>query len=231
MPTPSGQITLNDIWIEPNLTWNSSESFGNIIYDSWATGPLGSNVNSWNGWGNDGSGGGVPIGGNVIYNVGGALQRGVDPINFGNYSNKYYYFDGTTYNIKYSYTNTKNNIIFPPPGVDNNVTVEIRCYDYLGIYNVHNSFIINVNGGTSTTPTQIPGFGFTSPLVSNVYWWLNVTASFTNTISNIAFSINGTTVVNTGAVSGGTTNFTWTSTGATQGYTNNSGILYDIYIS
>jgi len=83
MPTPSGQISLDDIWIEPNPSWTSSESFGDIAYDSWAQGPLGSNTNSWNGWGNDGGN----SGNDVIYSVGGYLQQGVDPINFANYSN------------------------------------------------------------------------------------------------------------------------------------------------
>ena len=76
MTTPSGQISLDDIWQEPNPGWGSAESFGDITYDSWEQGPLGSNINIYSGWGNDGSGGSVPVGANVIYNVGGALQRG-----------------------------------------------------------------------------------------------------------------------------------------------------------
>ena len=107
MPTPSGMISLDDIWQEPMPGWTASESFGRIAYESWAQGPLGANTYNSNGWGGDGSGGGVPVGGNAIYNTGAPLQRGVDPINLANYSNKYYYFDGSTYDIKYSFTNTK----------------------------------------------------------------------------------------------------------------------------
>jgi hypothetical protein len=232
MTTPSGQISLDDIWQEPNPGWGSAESFGDIAYDSWEQGPLGSNINIYSGWGNDGSGGSVPVGANVIYNVGGALQRGVDPINFANYSNKTYYFDGTTFNIQYSWNNTLNNIPFPPPPVDNNVTVQVNCYDYSMVYTVHPGFNINANAATSGGPSQIPGFSPSFfPLVENVYWSIDVGASPTNTISNVAFSVNGVTRINTGPVGAGSTNFTWQSGGASQGYTNSSGITYDVVIT
>ena len=229
MPTPSGQISLDDIWQEPNPGWTSAESFGDIAYDSWEQGSLGSQTNLYNGWGNDGSTMVIPVGANVIYNAGGPLQRGVDPINFANYSNKYYYFDGTNYDIQYSYNNTLNNVPFPPPPIDNNVSVQVDCYDYSGVYIVHNQFAISANGGTSQGATQIPGFSAgTSPLVENVYWSITITTQPTNTISNIAFSVNGTTVYNAG---GGGGSFTWQSAGASQGYTNASGIVYDVYIT
>ena len=229
MPTPSGMISLDDIWQEPMPGWALSESFGRIAYESWAQGPLGANTYNSNGWGGDGSGGGVPVGGDAIYNTGAPFQRGVDPINFANYSNKYYYFDGSTYDIKYSFTNTKPNVPFPPPPIVNDVTVTVNCYDYNGVYTVHNSFAISANGGTSQAASQIPGFSANSyPLVENVYWNISVNTNFPNTINNIAFSVNGTTVINVG---GGGGNFTWQSVGASQGYTNTSGIVYDVYVT
>ena len=228
MPTPSGQISLDDIWQEPNPGWTAAESFGRIAYESWAQGPLGSNTYASNGWGGDGSGGGVPVGGNAIYNTGAPLQRGVDAINFANYSNKYYYFDGTNYDIKFSYNNTVPNVLFPPPPIDNNVTVNVDCYDYSGTYIVHNQFAISAIGGTSQAATQIPGFGGNIPLVENVYWSITIATAPSNTITNIAFSVNGTTVYNAGPAGG---SFTWQSGGASQGYTNGSGIVYDVYIT
>lgn len=228
MPTPSGQISLDDIWQEPNPGWTSNEPFGRVAYESWAQGPLGANTYASNGWGGDGGGGGVPVGANAIYNTGAPLQRGVDPINFANYSNKYYYFDGTNYNIQYSYNNTLNNVPFPPPPIDNNVQVNVDCFDYNGVYTVHNQFAISANGGTSQGATQIPGFTGTCPLVENVYWSITITTQPSNTISNIAFSVNGTTVYNAGPAGG---SFTWQSAGASQGYTNGSGIVYDVYIT
>ena len=230
MPTPGGPISLNDLWQEPNPGWSSQESFSDITYNSWAQGPLGSNTNTYNGWGNDGSGGGTPVGCNVIYNIGGGLTQSIDAINFGNYTNKYYYFDGTVYNIKYSWNNTLNNIFFPPPPIFNDVNVQVDCYDYSGTYKVHNTFNINAPGGTvSPGSSTIPGFSpNTSPLVENVYWSIVVTTTPGNTISNIAFNINGSTVYNAGGAGG---SFTWQSGGASQGYTNGSGILYDVYIT
>jgi len=226
MPTPSGQISLDDIWIEPNPSWTSSESFGDIAYDSWAQGPLGSNTNSWNGWGNDGGN----SGNDVIYSVGGYLQQGVDPINFANYSNNYYYFDGTNFDIKFSFNNTLSNPppVPPNPPVNNDVNVQVWCRDYSNTYNVHNNFAINAIASASQSATQIPGGVINSPLVENVYWEISVTTIPGNTISNIAFSVNGTVKVNAG---GGGGSFIWNSGGASRGFTDSSGILYDIYVT
>lgn len=225
MPTPSGQISLDDIWIEPNPSWTSSESFGDIAYDSWAQGPLGSNTNSWNGWGNDGGN----SGNDVIYNVGGYLQQNVDPINFANYSNKYYYFDGTNFDIKFSYNNTLTN---PPPSppnppINNDVNVQVDCYDYSNTYSVHSSFNINAPANSSQAATPIPGGVTNSPLVENVYWSIIVNTDPNNTISNIAFDVNGTTF----NIGGGGGSFTWQSAGASRGLTDSSGILYDVTVT
>jgi hypothetical protein len=229
MTTPSGQISLDDIWIEPNPTWTSSESFSAITYNSWAQGPLGSNTNSYNGWGGDG--GTTPVGADAIYNTGAPLQIGVDAINFANYSNKTYYFDGSTFNIQFSWSNPLTNPppVPPNPPVNNDVNVLVSCYDLSGTYMVHNNFSINANASTSGGPSQIPGFvPGTSPLVENVYWSININTIPGNTISNIAFSVNGSNVYNAGSGGG---SFTWTSGGASQGYTNSSGIVYDITVS
>ena len=229
MPTPGGPISIDDLFQESTPGFSAAESFGRIAYESWAQGPLGSNTYTSNGFGGDGSGGGVPAGGNAIYNTGAPLVRGVDFINLGNYTNKYYYFDGTTYDIKYSYNNTKNNTFFPPPPVINDVNVTVNCYDYNGVYTVHNSFNINAPGGTSAGATQIPGFSSNNfPLVENVYWSININTNPGNTISNIVFSVNGTTVYTAG---GGGGSFTWQSGGASQGYTNTSGIVYNVFIN
>lgn len=229
MTTPSGLISLDDIWIEANPGWSSSESFGRIAYESWAQGPLGSNTYTSNGWGGDGSGGGVPAGGNAIYNTGAPLVRGTDDINFANYSNKTYYFDGSTFNIQYSWNNTLTNPPpFPPPPVINDVNVQVYCYDYNGSYSVHNNFAITANAATSGGPSQIPGFSSgSSPLVETVYWSIQINTIPGNQISFITFSVNGTTVYTAGSGGG---NFTWQSAGASAGATNSSGIVYNITV-
>jgi hypothetical protein len=96
------------------------------------------------------------------------------------------------------------------------------------VYRVHNDFSINANASTSQGATQIPGSVTNSPLVDNVYWDIIVTTAPGNTISNIAFSVNGTTRINVG---GGGGSFTWQSGGASQGFTNSSGILYDVTVT
>jgi hypothetical protein len=225
MTTPSGQISLDDIWIEPNPGWTTSESFSAITYESWAQGPLGASTNAWNGWGNDGGN----TGADVIYDAGGYLQKGVDSINFANYSNLTYYFNGTSIDIQFSYNNTLTNPPpFPPPPIINDVVVNVDCYDYSGTYPVHNSFSINAPANSSQGATSIPGGVTNSPLVENVYWSIGITTVPGNTISNIAFSVNGTVVYNATGAGG---NFTWASGSASQGYTNSSGIVYDVYVT
>ena len=229
MALPSTNLGLDDIYQESTPGFSSSESLGGISYNSWAQGPLGSNTYTYNGYGMDGSGGGVPVGGNVIYNFPDLSSSVPDPTSFAEFVNNQFYFDGTTFNIQYSYNNTLNNVMFPPPPIINDVNVQVDCYDYNGVYMVHNSFNITANGGTSQGAAQIPGFVANSyPLVDNVYWSIQVNTTPGNTISNIAFSVNGTTRINVGSGGG---SFTWTSGGASQGFTNSSGILYDVTVT
>jgi hypothetical protein len=228
MALPSTNLGLDDIYQESTPGFSSSESLGGISYNSWAQGPLGSATYTYNGYGMDGSGGGVPIGGNVIYNFPDLSSSVPDPTSFAEFQNNQFYFDGTTFDIKFSYSNTLNNSFFPPPPVINDVDVQVKCFDYLGVYRVHNDFSINANASTSQGATQIPGSVTTSPLVDNVYWDIIVTTAPGNTISNIAFSVNGTTRINVG---GGGGSFTWQSGGASQGFTNSSGILYDVTVT
>jgi hypothetical protein len=228
MALPSTNLGLDDIYQESTPGFSTSESLGGISYNSWAQGPLGSSTYTYNGYGMDGSGGGVPIGGNVIYNFPDLSSSVPDPTSFAEFQNNQFYFDGTTFDIKYSYNNTVNNVPFPPPGINNDVNVQVDCYDYNGVYTVHNSFGINAAGGMSQGAVSIPGGVGNSPLVDNVYWSIQVNTAGGNTISNIAFSVNGTVRINVG---GGGGNFTWQSGGASQGFTNSSGILYDVYVT
>lgn len=230
MALPSTNLGLDAIYQESTPGFATSESLGGISYNSWAQGPLGANTFPYNGYGMDGSGGGVPVGGNVIYNFPDLSSTVPDPTSFSEFQNNQFYFDGTTFDIKFSFDNTLANSFPPPPAppINNDVTVQVDCYDYNGTYSVHNPFTINANAGTSAGAATIPGGATTSPLVDNVYWAIQVTTTPGNTISNIAFSVNGTVRINVGS-SGG--NFTWTSTGASQGFTNASGILYDVYVT
>jgi hypothetical protein len=230
MALPSTNLSLDDIYQEstPGFT-PSSESLGGISYNSWAQGPLGSNTYTYNGYGMDGSGGGVPLGANVIYDFPDLSSSIPDPTSFAEFTNNQFYFDGTTFDIKFSFNNTLNNSFFPPPPVINDVDVQVKCFDYNGVYRVHNDFSINAAASTSQSAITIPGFNAnTSPLVDNVYWDIIVTTAPGNTISNIAFKINSTTVINVG---GGGGSFTWQSGGASQGFTDMSGILYDVYVT
>jgi hypothetical protein len=228
MALPSTNLSLDAIYQESTPGFTGLRKLGGISYNSWAQGPLGSNTYNYNGYGMDGSGGGVPVGGNVIYNFPDLDSSVPDPTSFAEFQNNQFYFDGTTFDIKFSYSNPLNNSFFPPPPVINDVDVQVKCFDYLGVYRVHNDFSINANANTSQGATQIPGGVTTSPLVDNVYWDIIVNTAPGNTISNIAFSVNGITRINVG---GGGGSFTWQSGGASQGFTNSSGILYDVTVT
>lgn len=231
MALPSTNLGLDDIYQESTPGFSSSESLGGISYNSWAQGPLGSNTYTYNGYGMDGSGGGVPIGGNVIYNFPDLSSSIPDPTSFAEFQNNQFYFDGTTFDIKFSYTNTKTNPPpFPPPPVDNGVTVQVDCYDYSGVYKVHNTFSINANANSFAFPTTIPGFTPNqSPLVNNIYWVIQVNTNPGNTISNIAFNGGGGITFNIGPGGG---SFTWQSSGAAAGTTSPfGGIDYNIQVS
>jgi len=231
MALPSTNLGLNAIYQESTSGFTGLRKLGGISYNSWAQGPLGSNTYTYNGYGMDGSGGGVPVGGNVIYNFPDLDSSVPDPTSFAEFKGNQFYFDGTTFDIKYSYTNPLTNPPPPPPPgqpINNDVTVQVDCYDYNGAYTVHNTFNIIANANTSQGATSIPGGVTNSPLVDNVYWEIEVFTVAFNTISAIAFSVNGTTVYSAG---GGGGNFTWQSSGASQGYTNSSGIEYNVTVS
>lgn len=237
MALPSTNLSLDDIYEEslPGYGHPNPLSFTGVSYLNWTEGNAGatgaSQAVDFNPYSMDGQPI-SPLGADVLYAFP-ILDAGTDPTSFAEFQNQQYFFDGTTFDIKSSYNNTLNNAPFPPPGVDNNVVVEVYCYDYNMTYQVHSSFSINANAATSATATQIPGFiGSTYPLVENVYWEIRVAANPTNTISNVQFQINSTTRINTGAIAGGPpTTFTWQSGGASAGVTNSSGIVYDVVIT
>lgn len=235
MALPSTNLSLDDIYEEslPGYGHPSPLSFTAVTYLNWTEGNAGaagaSQTVNFNPYSMDGQPV-SPLGADVLYAFP-ILDAGVDPTSFAEFQNQQYYFDGTTFDIQYSYNNTLTNSPSPPPGIDNNLNIEVRCYDYNMVYYVHNSFSMNANASTSQGAIQIPGFTTTSfPLVENVYWEIIINASPFNTVSDVQFSVNGTARINTGAIGGGGT-YTWQSGGATAGATNSSGIVYDVYIT
>jgi len=234
MALPSTDLSLNDIYEEslPGYNHPNPLSFTAVTYLNWTEGNAGafgaSQAVDFNPYSMDGTPS-APLGADVLYGFP-ILDAGVDPTSFAEFQNQQYYFDGTTFDIKFSFDNTVNNIPFPPPPIDNGVNVEIKCYDYNMVYKVHPDVIITAPGGATSATGQIPGFfANTYPLVENVYWEIVVTVPDPNTtVTNIAFQVNGTTRYNAGPA-GGT--FTWQSAGASAGVTNGTGIVYNIYVT
>ena len=234
MALPSTDLSLNDIYEESLPGYNHPDplSFTAVTYLNWTEGNAGafgaSQVVLFNPYSMDGTPS-APLGADVLYGFP-ILDAGVNETQFGEFQNQQYYFDGTTFDIQFSFDNTVNNIPAPPPPIDNGVNVEIYCYDYNMVYKVHPDVIINAPGGATVAAAQIPGFqANTYPLVENVYWEIVVNVPDpNNTITNIAFQVNGTTRKNVGPA-GGT--FDWQSAGASAGVTNGTGIVYNIYVT
>ena len=234
MALPSTDLSLNDIYEEslPGYNHPNPLSFTAVTYLNWTEGNAGvfgaSQVVLFNPYSMDGTPS-APLGADVLYGFP-ILEAGVNETQFGEFQGQQYYFDGTTFDIKFSFDNTVNDINFPPPPINNGVSVDIKCYDYNMVYEVHPQVNINAPGGASVGAASIPGFqANTYPLVENVYWEITVTVPDPNTtVTNIAFQVNGTTRKNVGPA-GGT--FDWQSAGASAGVTNGTGIVYNIYVT
>ena len=234
MALPSTDLSLNDIYEESLPGYNHPDplSFTAVTYLNWTEGNAGylgaSQAVLFNPYSMDGTPS-APLGADVLYGFP-ILDAGVDQTSFAEFQNQQYYFDGTTFDIQFSFDNTVNDIPAPPPPIMNGVNVEIKCYDYNMVYEVHPQVNINAPGGASVGAASIPGFqANTYPLVENVYWEIVVTVPDPNTtITNIAFQVNGTTRKNVGPA-GGT--FDWQSAGASAGVTNGTGIVYNIYVT
>lgn len=235
MALPSTGLSLNDIYEESTPGYNHPNplSFTGVSYPNWTEGNAGSGGASqtldYNPYSMDGQPI-SPLGADVLYGFP-ILDASVpDPVSFAEYQNNQYFFDGTTFDIQFAWSNPLTNSFFPPPPTINDVNVTVKCYDYNMVYKVHNDFSINAPASTSGGPSSIPGGVTTSPLVENVYWEIDVSVGTPNSITNIAFQVNGTTRYNTGVISG-LNNFTWQSAGASAGVTNSSGIVYNIVVS
>lgn len=234
MALPSTGLSLNDIYEESTPGYNHPNplSFTAVTYLNWTEGNAGafgaSQAVDFNPYSMDGTPS-APLGADVLYGFP-ILDAGVDPTSFAEFQNQQYYFDGTTFAIQFSFDNTVNDIPAPPPPIFNTVNVDIKCYDYNMVYEVHPQVNINAPGGASVGAASIPGFqANTYPLVENVYWEITVTVPDPNTtVTNIAFQVNGTTRKNVGPA-GGT--FDWQSAGASAGVTNGTGIVYNIYVT
>ena len=234
MALPSTGLSLNDIYEEslPGYNHPSPLSFTAVTYLNWTEGNAGAfgagQAVLFNPYSMDGTPS-APLGADVLYGFP-ILEAGVNETQFGEFQGQQYYFDGTTFDIQSSFDNTVNDIPSPPPPINNSVNVEINCYDYNMVYKVHPDVNINAPGGSTVAAGTIPGFqANVYPLVENVYWEIVVNVPDpNNTITNIAFQVNGTTRYNAGPAGG---NFTWQSAGASAGHTSVGGIVYNIYVT
>ena len=231
MPISTSNIALSELNTEPGGSTYSNMRFQNLALPGWNEGLLGSNSFGNYTWGLNGASSGA----DAIY----GLTPTSGAFSIGDFSGLQYYFDGSTFNIQYRYS---NNLIPPPPPfpppTSNDVTVEFVItdsalnYSIFGGPNTPPNFFTGLNfpANTSTFSTQIPGFSpNTYPLVRDVYWIVRVTTDAFFGGGSFEFYINSTLIISPIGLSPGINDFDSTMYGS--GLTDGQGILLEFIIS
>jgi hypothetical protein len=231
-PINTTDVAVSELQTAPGGSTTSNMSFSDMAQPGWNQGTKGSNTYPYYCWGlGYGTAGG---GTDCIYGLT-PLSGSVPPFGIGLFRGLVYWFDGSTYDIKYQYSNAKANPPGPPspiPPTANDVQITVDSYDSSNTYMVFPTFSINAPANTSGGPFPIPGFVADSyPLVRDVYWAITVQ---TDPVfwpgGSIQVQVNGITVFS-GGLGAGTTNITWQSGGASSGSTNASGITFNFVIT
>ena len=233
-PINTTNVAISELQTAPGGSTSSNMSFSDMAQPGWNQGTEGSNTYPYYCWGlGYGTAGG---GGDCIYGLTPLSGSAYPPFGIGLFRGLIYWFDGTTYDIKFQYSNSKTPPPPPPPPgpppTANDVQISVDCYDSSNNYMVFPTFNINAIANTSTGASQIPGFmADTYPLVRDVYWAITVQ---TDPVfwpgGSIQVQVNGTTVFS-GGLGAGTSNITWQSGGASSGATNASGITFNFVIT
>lgn len=231
-PINTTNVAISELQTAPGGSTSSNMSFSNMAQPGWNEGTKGSTTYPYYCWGlgYGTAGGGI----DCIYGLTPLSGSAYPPFGIGLFRGLIYWFDGTTYDIKTQYNNSKLGPPFPPPipPSANDVQITLDCYDSSTNYTVFPTVPINAPANTSTSASQIPGFmADTYPLVRDVYWAITVQ---TDPVfwpgGSIQVQVNGTTVFS-GGLGAGANNITWQSGGASSGSTNSSGITFNFVIT
>ena len=191
-PISSANIALSELNTEPGGGTYSDMRFANLARPGWSEGTFGSGTYGNYTWGIYGASSGA----DAIY----GLTPTSGAFSIGNFSGLTYYFDGSTFDVKYRYTNS-----LTVPGPPNPANSSQATSPVGGI--VPNQFV----------------------LPRNVYWIIRVnTDAFNFGGGQLDFEINGTALIGGAGLAPGANNFNSGTFGSA--LTNGSGILMDFLI-
>ena len=230
-PINTTNEALSELQTAPGGSTPSNYRFSLAARDGWNLGVLGANTTTgYYTWGYGYGGGGGYL--DAIYGLTPPTTGTNPPIALSSWKGLQYYFDGSPFDIQFSWTNNLNIPGPPTPPSANDVNIDFTFYDSSLTYSVtFGSPIMSINATAqgSQAASQIPGFiPDTFPLVKDVYWDVRATTDPVNWAGGqLIIEINGTNVLNTG-LTNGANNFDYTSGSA--GATNGTGILIDFLI-
>jgi hypothetical protein len=157
MAVPSTNISMQGIAAEAGGVFITNIYASDLFKKSYFEGPNGTYNISYNAWGQYGNSSGA----NVIYQI---ASRN-DNNNFGEFGNRTYFYDNSTYLVGLQIENT-----LPPPGggYNNDFTVYVELWDSSYTYTYVSTGAITVAQGTVYGPTIISTTS--TPIISSGYW-------------------------------------------------------------
>ena len=228
MTISTSNIALSELNTEPGGSTYSNMRFQNLAQPGWNEGTFGSNTYGNYTWGLAGA----SSGDDAIY----GLTPTSGAFSIGNFSGLTYYFDGSTFDVTYRYTNSLPVPTFPTPPSANDIIVEFVFtdsalnYSIFGGPNTPPNFFssLNMPANTGVATTTVGGIvpnQFVLP--RDVYWIIRVNTDPNNGGANMDFSINGTSLISGIPLSPGANDFDSGSYGSE--LTDPTGILMDFY--
>ena len=229
MPISTSNIALSELNTEPGGGTYSNMRFSNLARPGWNEGTLGSNSFTNFTWGLDGS----TAGADAIY----GLTPTSGAFSIGNFAGLTYYFDGSTTDVTYRYTNGL--AVPPPPNIfSNDINVEFVFTDSALNYSIFGgpntppnffsslSMPANSSQATTTVGGIVPN-QFVLP--RDVYWIIRVNTDPVNFGGGqLDFSINSTALIGGAGLAPGANDFDSGTFGSA--LTDSVGILMDFSI-
>lgn len=198
MPVPTRpDVKFSDMWTEANGTPYAGGilSLNDMSFFSYFAGPVpnGSGARADYNWGQ-----GEAAGANRIY---GTTAKTTN-IRVSDFEGLTYYYDNTNFFIDVVFINNlPPNVPFPPPGTDNNLTINVALHD--------SSYTFNYVSGGGFVPSAGGNFNAqisttTTPIIFRAYWIVDIVATpFIIPGASVDILINGNAKVVGGAINPG----------------------------
>ncbi len=203
MAVPTTNIKFNDIWYEANnsnLVPTSDIPASTLFGNSYFQGPNGSNTNYFNGWGTSTS----------------EIILGATPgaYNWGQFSGLYYWYDNSTWSVRYR---IDNNLAVPTPPArpdENDCQVFINLTDSPETYQYLTSNNIMANASTTTGTITFSQAGYNgTPLIYNVYYNIVIQSSPSWVSGQFDLDINAVNFGTGVPIYNGTNNYSYSGLG------------------